>query len=554
MMFKLKVSKEELKELALYIICGAVLAMPLIFSNLWLIGWVAYAPIIYNEMMRNESGEKPYKSAWKRGLAFFYGYGLTTFFWLWAIYPLDFAGFDPLSAICVIIMGWLGMPLLQGTVSAFNLVVLQFMKRNGLKKCLYPLVAACSWICFEWIQTLTWAGIPWSKLAVGQTAVLYNIQSASLFGSYFISFVMSLVSGCLALAFVNLKDNKNLIKSVFSFIAAIIIFASNFTCGAIAMKEEREYKNTMTVAAIQGNIQSVEKWNSDPMDALETHKTLVLDAGNAGADLIVLSETAIPYLITKDKFLLPYVEEMVAEAGADVLVGCLDLDDDNNLYNSIRYVTNENGFEECVYNKRKPVPFGEFMPLSDLINTVFPMLGQLNLASSDITPGNKTGVFETTHGKVGSLICFDSIYEKLAFETVRDDAELLVISTNDCWFRDSAAVYQHNSHAVLRAIENGRYAVRAANTGISSIITDRGEIVQSLDPLTEGYIIGEVKMIDNETLYTKIGNMIVLAAFIFDAVIGIAQCVVGSGNVKQVGDLGIKVALKKKKKILKDVK
>ena len=512
--------KTSIQILILYAVCGSILALPMIFNNLWFLGWMAYAPILYNEMTGDERDEKPYESAWKRGLAFFYGYGLVTFSWLWAIYPLDFAGFDPISAIFVIILGWLGIPLVQGSISAFNLVILKFMKRKGMKHGFYPIVAACAWICFEWMQTLTWAGIPWSKLAVGQTGMLYNIQSASLFGSYFISFLMILTSGYLAMALINLRNNKQLIRSAFSFLFAILIFASNFTYGAIAMKKDREYKDTVTVAAIQGNIQSVEKWNSEPMEALETHRNLVLEAGEAGADLIVMAETAIPYTINKDEFLLPYTEEMVRESDADVIVGCLHLDDDNKLYNSTRYVSNEDGFVETVYNKRRPVPFGESMPMEDIINAILPILGQLNQASSSIASGNETAIFETEHGNVGSLICFDSIYESLAIKTVRDGAELLAISTNDCWFRDSAAVYQHNSHAILRAVENGRYVVRSANTGMSSILTDKGEVVEFLEPLVEGYIIGDVKLTTDETLYTKVGNVIVWMAFVYIGITG----------------------------------
>lgn len=553
MIERLKTNNDQLKEFVLYIICGAILALPMIFNNLWFLGWIAYTPILYNEMIRDESGEKPYKSAWRRGLSFFYGYGLVTFSWLWAIYPLDFAGFDPISAIFVIILGWLGIPLLQGSISAFNLVILKFMKRKGIKHWLYPIVSACTWICFEWMQTLTWAGIPWSKLAVGQTGTLYNIQSASLLGAYFISFLMILASGNLALALINLRNNKQLIRSAFSFLFAILIFASNFTYGAIAMKEDREYKDTVTVAAIQGNVQSVEKWNSEPMEALEIHRSLVVEAGSAGADLIVLAETAIPYTINKDEFLLPYTEEMVRESGADVIVGCLHIDNDNKLYNSTRYVTNENGFTETVYNKRKPVPFGEFMPVSNIINAIFPILGQLNLASSNITPGNKTSVFDTEYGNIGSLICFDSIYENLAIETARDGAELLAISTNDCWFRDSAAVYQHSSHAILRAVENGRYVVRAANTGISSIITDRGEIVESLDPLVEGCIVGKVKLIDSETLYTRIGNAIVLIAFLLVGMVGTMLEMNSRRRGERKARKGEKNCVPRKKKIRKDI-
>ena len=110
---------------------------------------------------------------------------------------------------------------------------------------------------------------------------------------------------------------------------------------------------------------------------------------------------------------------------------------------------------------------------------------------------------------VGSLICFDSIYEGLTLESVREGADVIFLSTNDSWFTDSAALDMHNSQARLRAVESGRYIVRAANTGISSIITPKGEIVERLGALEEGYIMGDVYARDSRTLYSYIGNIFI---------------------------------------------
>jgi apolipoprotein N-acyltransferase len=155
------------------------------------------------------------------------------------------------------------------------------------------------------------------------------------------------------------------------------------------------------------------------------------------------------------------------------------------------------------------------MPMGNVLRTLLPFLEDINLTSQELTPGSSSAIFDSKVGNIGSLICFDSIYEDLALQSVRDGAELLAISTNDSWFQDSAAVYQHNAHAQLRAIETGRYVVRAANSGISSIITDRGEVLCSIDPLVKGYAVDEVKLTDHMTLYANVGNIIVTVAFIW---------------------------------------
>ena len=124
---------------------------------------------------------------------------------------------------------------------------------------------------------------------------------------------------------------------------------------------------------------------------------------------------------------------------------------------------------------------------------------------------------ESEVGRLGSLICFDSIYEQLALESTRDGAELFLVSTNDSWFFDSAGVYQHQSQSQLRAIECGRYFVRSANTGISTVISPDGELLAWIDPLERGYAVAEVEPTDTRTLYSVIGN-----TFVYLCIAGVA--------------------------------
>lgn len=543
----MRTQKQNLITSLLYAICGAVLALPAIFNNLWFLGWIAYVPVLTNELLRQDSDTKPYKQAWLRGLAFFYGYGLTLFYWLWELYPLDFAGFDPISALFIVLLGWLGIPLIQGIVSAFNIVAIHFFKQKNISLVLYPITAAFIWIFLEWMQTLTWAGIPWGKLALGQTGLIYNIQSASLFGSYFISFLMICVAGYISLFIKHIKD-KSFKRSALALMCVIVIFSSNFVYGVVALNNETQPIDTVTAAAVQGNVESAEKWNEDPMKLLEKHKLLTVEASFDGADLIVLAETAIPYVVNEDYMLTPYINSMAQVSSADLIIGCLHRDESNSLYNATRYANEDDGLTDAVYYKRKPVPFGEYMPGGDIIGALFPMLEQINLLSSSVSAGTTTSIFETNSGKVGSLICFDSIYETLALQTVRDGAELLAVSTNDCWFRDSAAIYQHNAHSILRAIETGRYVVRSANTGMSSIITDKGEIIKSLEPLVDGYVLSEVKMLNHKTLYVYVGNSIITIAFLWIVIMGFLLIKKEKAIIKIATTANQSVSKKKKKK------
>ena len=162
-----------------------------------------------------------------------------------------------------------------------------------------------------------------------------------------------------------------------------------------------------------------------------------------------------------------------------------------------------------MYSKRHLVPFGEFVPLRDVFEILIPPLTELSMISSDLGEGVSAQVFELDETNIGSLICFDSIYDELARDSVRSGAKILAVSTNDSWFLDSAALDMHNAQAKLRAIENRRYVVRSANTGISSIISPRGEEMSSVERLVGGQITAEVYSVESKTLFTHIGNLFV---------------------------------------------
>ena len=171
--------------------------------------------------------------------------------------------------------------------------------------------------------------------------------------------------------------------------------------------------------------------------------------------------------------------------------------------------------DEERYNKRRPVPFGEYLPMENVFRLLIPALTEISMLERDTQSGEGASLFSFSFGKAGGLICFDSIYPALARESVSEGASLLLLSTNDSWFDGSPAKDIHFAHAVLRAVENGRAVARAANTGISSIISSRGEVLAEIEPLVRGQATATVTLSSRLTLYTRIGDTFVLLAQIF---------------------------------------
>ena len=191
-----------------------------------------------------------------------------------------------------------------------------------------------------------------------------------------------------------------------------------------------------------------------------------------------------------------------------LLVGAFTYEGDDE-YNTIVTVLPDGSLHETEYHKRHLVPFGEYVPYRAFFEAVLPVLTDIGMLPYDLSEGKSANVIELGEVNIGSLICFDSIYDELARDSAKAGAEIFAVSTNDSWFSDSAALRMHNAQAALRSIENRKYTIRAANTGISSIISPNGIIEEELGALKRGYVYSEIYANSHRTLYSYVGNTFV---------------------------------------------
>ncbi len=529
--FKMKIlniNYRPLKFKYMILICaisGIMCALPLIFSQIAILGWTAFAPMAFVliQYSQNHSKKRAAGRFYLLGMSFFMAFGLMIFHWFYCLYPLDFVpGMTKGGALAVVLVAWIGLSAIQAAVSSIQFVIFYFLSKLEIIKknpALKVPILACLWICFEWIQTLTWAGVPWGRFAVGQSAYPILIQGASLFGSYFVSFLMILCGSLIALgAFYFLQNRKK--YSAYIFGISVLIFIINAAYGATIVYSYYDIGEPVKVAALQGNVSSNDKWSDNSLDKImNIYDELTHEAADAGAEIILWSETSIPYTMQDIPFIENYFKYLAYDTQTILFPSIfMEKEDDNGeirTYNAVLNVDRYGRISDEFYAKRRLVPFGEYLPMSGLVKTLVPPLAELSIFEDELSYGESNIPHETDIGKIGSLICFDSIYEIYTRENVLNGAELIAISTNDSWFKDSPAVYQHNGHAVLRAVESGRYVVRSANTGISSIISPIGEIKETLAPLLYGCVIGDVYLYDDINLYMRIGNAIIGGSFSF---------------------------------------
>ena len=487
---------------------GILFALTVIFPQIGTFEWIALIPALLAILTMIPDPTVKYRRLYGLGLVFFWPFYAVNFHWFFYMYPLDFAGMSRPASAVVVTVACLGLSLFQALGAALLFPLMGVATRGKwLSKhtILHPILFACLWTALEWWQAHSgWSGVPWARLAIGQAENVLSLQSAAIFGSYFITFLMVAVNGLLAYMF--LHPSRRVLCAA---LAAGLVFG-NMAFGAIRMAAVKDMGEPVKVAAIQGNKGSLENWSLTTMDkVMEVYGELSREAAENGAELIVWPETCIPANIDRQGWVYEYVTELSQECGVPILCGLFTrvAEGSDADYNSIVAALPDGTVHGTVYNKRNPVPFGEFVPFRDLVMTVIPPLAEINTLAEDIPAGEDSVVMELDVGNVGPLICFDSIYERNALDSIGNGAQILAVSTNDSWFTDSRGVWMHHAQSQLRAIETGRYVVRSANTGVSSVINDRGEVLESLAPLKTGYVLETAHLSDRVTVYSVIGNV-----------------------------------------------
>ena len=491
------------------LLTGALLlGFSVIFPQIGLVEWVALLPalpVIFNLTADRTVG---YRRLYGYGLVFFWPFYIVNFHWFLYMYPLDFAGMSHAASAVVVGFACLGLALFQALGAALLFPIMGFAVRGkwlSRHTVLHPILFACLWTALEWWQAHSgWSGVPWARLSLGQAEMVPVLQSASLFGSYFITFLIVAVNGLLA--YLLLHPSKRVLCGAL----AAGLFLGNLLFGAVRMAALTDDGPSLKAAAIQGNKSSLDFWSFNTMsEVMEVYGDLSLEAAAAGAEIIVWPETCIPANIDRSSSIYEYVTELARDCGVPILCGVFTRVEEGSDadYNSIVVALPDGTLHDTVYNKRNPVPFGEFVPFRNLVMTLVPPLAEINTLDEDIPAGEDSVVFDLEAGNVGSLICFDSIYERNAADSVANGAQLLAVSTNDSWFQDSRGVWMHHAQSQLRAIETGRCVVRSANTGVSSVINAKGEVIESLDALKTGYVLADVRLSDRVTVYSVIGNV-----------------------------------------------
>ncbi len=377
------------------------------------------------------------------------------------------------------------------------------------------------WVSFEYAYSLTDLRFPWLALANSLAYFNWFIQIADIIGSYGISLLIFYINIFLYLFIKNYKDDKN--TRLRYALIAIVFFVIPVAYGMNKTFTYQHSQKRIKVGLVQPNLNPWNKWEEGDLDRqLELYLSISQKAVDRGAKLIVWPESALPVYLLSGNY--PYEVERVRQFtdsnNVYLMTGMPDayfyfdlskapkdakrLRNGNVAYTSYNSILLFSPFSSNVqkYRKIKLVPFGEKVPFVEYL----PFLGELikwEVGISSWNVGKSQTVFDLLNFKVAGVVCFESIYPDFVSNFVRKGAELLIVVTNDSWYGYSSGPFQHKEFAALRAIENRRTVIRAANGGISCIIDPLGRTISQTKLFTRNVLVDYAELRKEITFFTK---------------------------------------------------
>lgn len=464
------------------------------FEQDWLI-WIALVPLICALWFReHRSPLGHFLHGYVAGLVFFW----IAFFWLTEVTEPGWFILSFYLAIYFGVWGWFA-----GTVVCPQRIVNVDTTHNRLPwmnswtNLRLAASGAAAWVGLEWVRGELFTGFGWNGLGVAlfeQTALIQIADFAGVGGISFLVALANLIAVITVRRFF-IEVGKMRIRPHYDFTVTIALIAVAFSYGVHHYYKPKALSVPLKIAAIQANIPQNVKW--DPAfeeHILQTYRRQTEVAVLAKPDLLIWPEASTPRPALNDESLTREVSEIAASANADFLFGTVYYDAFGG-YNSAVLINPFGGAQ--VYNKIHLVPFGEYVPFRHS----FPLFAWLvgDQVPADFAAGIEPAVLDLSRMpvRIAPLICFEDTLGELTRHFVLRGAQLLVVLTNDGWFRESAGSRQHLANSIFRTIENRRPMVRAANTGVTAFIDSLGRVEQQLstadgNTFIEGFLSGTV--------------------------------------------------------------
>ena len=412
------------------------------------------------------------------------------------------------------IVAMVGMVLLSAYLALYpavaSLVTSRLIARLGAAGLF---IAPMAWVATEYLRGYFLTGFPWVPLGNSQVTVLPVAQLASVLGVYGLSALVAYINTTLAYSLVTSGTQR--VVAVASAVVVLVV-VGGWGAWRIAGGSLTREGTPIRVGLIQGNIAQEDKWNpAQARRIFTTYIAMTRDAVRRGAEYIIWPESSTPFTF-EDPLADPAGDAMLRQLAREVRVPILFGSDQvirrqpvesSELYNAA-YQLDPDGKTIAFYRKIHLVPFGEFFPFQRWIAFAAPLVQRFVPFSAGTGPV----LLPVGSHRASTAICYEVVFPELARDAVAAGSELLTTVTNDGWYGRSSAPYQHWEMASMRAIEQGRYLARAANTGISGLVDPYGRVVVRSSIFEQVGLVGEARFLTGRTVYSLIGDMIAYVA------------------------------------------
>jgi apolipoprotein N-acyltransferase len=473
----------------------AGLALPLSFAPFYLFPLAPLSVAVLFAVWTRVPERRAFLCGWLYGLACF-GFGV---FWIHESFQFNRIAIGWALFLTGLLVMFLALyPAIVG-YAVVRLGGIRIAHRRYQLLLLMP----AAWVLAEWLRGWLFSGFTWLQLGYSQVgSPLQGLLPVG--GIYAASWAVAVSAGLLVLA----AGEKG--KRRWPWLAALVmVWATGAVLGTVKWTEPAG--DALQVALVQGNMPQDKKWLPE-MRRPTLERYLRLTREHWDADLIVWPESALPGLRSNFD---GYIGDLAREAQANnsyVVFGVPVLDRDSlELFNSVFVVGQGNGNGEMVYQKRHLAPFGEYLPLDALLRPVTEALG---LPVADFNPGpDVQPLLEAAGYRLGVSVCYEIAFGNEVVKAL-PEAQLLVTVSNDAWFGTSIGPHQHMQMARARALETGRYLLRATNTGITAIVAPDGAVVSRVPQFEVQVLEGEIFPMEGMTFYARTGDSVVIALLV----------------------------------------
>lgn len=460
--------------------------------NLFFLAWVSLVPLLF--ALQRKSPRQSF------GLGFVGGFIYYAILLYWIPYVPAHYGNMPVSLSILIYLLLVVLMCLSWALFGY---IFSAVHRA------YPRTAYVAapfiWVSMEFVLAYIFTGFPWGLLGYSQVKNLAFLQLASVTSVYGLSFGLVFLQSFFVFSISTRK------RSPFFFALGAILLLH--AAGFYVLKAPQASEETFKAAVIQGNVSSDIYWDrispEEISELFDRHLKLSQQASAEDAGLIVWPEFSVPLCFScTEPLYVTFKEELfrfVQQTDRTLLLGTNETAvEDGELYFYNTALCLHPDLSMSQYYKMHLVPFGEYTPYKK----VFSFIQSVTHAIGDVTPGRRYVLHDYNKIKFGSPICYEVIFPGLVRKFARAGAQFLVTITNDGWYGRSASPHQHFLIAVFRAVENRRYLLRAATTGISGFVDPYGRILSHSDLMTETVLTENISPRATQSFYTRYGDLL----------------------------------------------